>query len=45
MFVAAGTGLYGYKIEFEKSKPVVWVGLIVYVDPRCALSRLFRQRG
>jgi len=28
--VAAFTGLYGWKVEFEKSKPVVWVGLIVY---------------
>ncbi|KAI0694030.1 microsomal signal peptidase 25 kDa subunit-domain-containing protein [Cytidiella melzeri] len=31
VFVAAGTGLYGYKIEFEKSKPVVWAGLILYI--------------
>ncbi|KAF8221000.1 hypothetical protein L208DRAFT_1415809 [Tricholoma matsutake] len=31
VFVAAGTALYGYKIEFEKSKPVVWAGLIVYI--------------
>ncbi|KAJ7163082.1 microsomal signal peptidase 25 kDa subunit-domain-containing protein [Mycena filopes] len=30
VFVAGGTGLYGYKIEFEQSKPVVWVGLILY---------------
>jgi signal peptidase complex subunit 2 len=29
VFVAAGTGLYGYKIDFEKSKPVVWAGLIL----------------
>jgi signal peptidase complex subunit 2 len=28
--VAGFTGLYGWKVEFEKSKPVVWVGLIVY---------------
>jgi len=28
--VAIFTGLYGWKVEFEKSKPVVWVGLIVY---------------
>jgi len=27
--VALFTGLYGWKVEFEKSKPVVWVGLIV----------------
>jgi len=31
VFVAAGTALYGYKVEFEKSKPVVWAGLILYV--------------
>jgi len=29
--VAFGTGLYGYKVEFEKAKPVVWVGVILYV--------------
>jgi len=31
VFVAAGTALYGYKVEFEKSKPVVWAGLILYI--------------
>ncbi|KIL64090.1 hypothetical protein M378DRAFT_163564 [Amanita muscaria Koide BX008] len=31
VLVAAGTALYGYKVEFEKSKPVVWVGVGVYV--------------
>ncbi|KAJ7644404.1 microsomal signal peptidase 25 kDa subunit-domain-containing protein [Roridomyces roridus] len=31
VFVAGGTGLYGYKVEFEQSKPVVWVGLILYM--------------
>jgi len=31
VFVAAGTALYGYKIEFEKSKPVVWAGLLLYI--------------
>jgi len=31
VFVAFGTGLYGWKIEFEKSKPVVWAGVILYV--------------
>jgi len=31
VFVAAGTGFYGYKVEFEKSKPVVWLGMILYV--------------
>ena len=29
VFVAAGTALYGYEVEFEESKPVMWVGLIV----------------
>jgi len=31
VFVAFGTGLYGWKIDFEKAKPVVWVGVILYV--------------
>jgi len=31
VFVAFGTGLYGWKFEFEKAKPVVWVGVILYV--------------
>ncbi|GJE85234.1 microsomal signal peptidase 25 kDa subunit-domain-containing protein [Phanerochaete sordida] len=31
VLVAGLTGLYGYKIEFEKSKPVVWAGLILYI--------------
>ena len=29
VFVAAGTALYGYKIEFEQSKTVVSIGLVV----------------
>jgi hypothetical protein len=29
--VACGTGLYGWKIEFEQAKPVVWVGVLLYV--------------
>ncbi|KAF8627112.1 hypothetical protein AX15_004539 [Amanita polypyramis BW_CC] len=29
--IAAATALYGYKVEFEKSKPVVWVGVVLYV--------------
>jgi signal peptidase complex subunit 2 len=31
VLVAGATALYGYKIEFEQSKPVVWAGLILYV--------------
>jgi len=31
VFVAAGAALYGYKVEFEKSKPVVSIGLIIYI--------------
>jgi len=30
VLVAAGTAFYGWKVEFETSKPVVWAGLIVY---------------
>ena len=32
VFVAAGTGFYGYKVDFEQSKPVVWAGLIAYAS-------------
>ncbi|KAH9836212.1 microsomal signal peptidase 25 kDa subunit-domain-containing protein [Rhodofomes roseus] len=31
VFVALGTGLYGWKVDFEKSKPAVWAGVILYV--------------
>ncbi|CAA7267210.1 unnamed protein product [Cyclocybe aegerita] len=31
VFVAAGTAFYGYKVDFEKSKPVVTIGLVVYM--------------
>ncbi|KAK2461162.1 hypothetical protein APHAL10511_006689 [Amanita phalloides] len=31
VLVASGTALYGYKVEFEKSKSVVWVGVILYI--------------
>ncbi|PCH35103.1 hypothetical protein WOLCODRAFT_139742 [Wolfiporia cocos MD-104 SS10] len=31
VFVAAGTGLYGWKVDFEQSKPVVWAGVILYL--------------
>jgi signal peptidase complex subunit 2 len=31
VIVAAGTGYYGWKIEFEAAKPVVWVGVLLYV--------------
>uniref|UniRef100_A0A4Y9XQP7 Signal peptidase complex subunit 2 n=1 Tax=Dentipellis fragilis TaxID=205917 RepID=A0A4Y9XQP7_9AGAM len=31
VFVAAGTAFYGWRIDFEESKPVMWVGLIVYI--------------
>ncbi len=33
VFVAAGTAFYGYKVDFEQSKPVVWAGLGMYVAP------------
>jgi len=29
--VAAATGLYSWKRDFEESKPVVWVGVIMYM--------------
>ncbi|KAH9932927.1 microsomal signal peptidase 25 kDa subunit-domain-containing protein [Fomitopsis serialis] len=31
VFVALGTGLYSWKVDFEKSKPAVWAGVILYV--------------
>jgi len=31
VFVAAGTALYGYKVDFERSKPVVSIGLVIYI--------------
>jgi len=31
VFIAVGTALYGYKVEFEKSKPVVTIGLVLYM--------------
>ena len=31
VFVAGGTALYGWKIDFETSKPAVTIGLIVYI--------------
>jgi len=31
VLVSALTALYGWKVEFEKSKPVVWAGVILYL--------------
>ncbi|KAH0826568.1 hypothetical protein J3R83DRAFT_4924 [Lanmaoa asiatica] len=31
VLVAAVTGLYGWKVEFEQSKPAVWAGFIMHV--------------
>jgi len=31
VLVAVATGLYGWKVEFEQSKPAVWAGFITYV--------------
>ncbi|THH10332.1 hypothetical protein EW146_g8402 [Bondarzewia mesenterica] len=31
VFVAAGTTFYGWKVDFEQSKPVMWAGLILYM--------------
>lgn len=33
VLVAAATGLYGWKVEFEQSKPAIWAGFITYVSP------------
>jgi hypothetical protein len=29
VIVAGGTGFYGWKTEFEESKPVVWAGVLL----------------
>ncbi|KAH9852313.1 microsomal signal peptidase 25 kDa subunit-domain-containing protein [Lenzites betulinus] len=31
VLVAGATGLYGWRVPFEQSKPAVWVGVIVYI--------------
>jgi len=31
VFVAAGTGYYGWRTEFEESKSIVWAGVLLYV--------------
>ncbi|EJC99176.1 uncharacterized protein FOMMEDRAFT_23087 [Fomitiporia mediterranea MF3/22] len=31
VFTAVGTALYGWKVEFEQAKPLVWIGVILYV--------------
>jgi len=31
VFVTGGMALYGWKIDFETSKPVVWAGVILHV--------------
>ena len=32
VFIAVGTAMYGWKVDFETSKPVVWIGVILYVQ-------------
>ncbi|KAI0000849.1 microsomal signal peptidase 25 kDa subunit-domain-containing protein [Russula vinacea] len=31
VIIAGVTALYSYRLEYEKSKPVIWIGLIVYI--------------
>jgi len=38
VFVAAGTALYGYKTDFEESKPIVAAGLLLYMILTCVQS-------
>ena len=52
VFVAAGTAFYGWKVDFEQSKPVMWVGLVLCVlsSPlcrvrACSLLGLCASRG
>ena len=45
MFVAAGTALYGYKIDFEKSKPVVTIGLVLCASPPLDLFSCLSSYG
>ncbi|KAL5481109.1 SPC2 [Sanghuangporus weigelae] len=30
VLIAVGTAAYGWKVDFEQSKPVVWIGVILY---------------
>ncbi|KAF8331467.1 microsomal signal peptidase 25 kDa subunit-domain-containing protein [Cantharellus anzutake] len=30
VLIAAATGLYGWKTEFEKAKPLIWLGVTLY---------------
>ena len=32
VIIAVGTAIYGWKVEFEQAKPLVWVGVILYVS-------------
>ena len=38
MLVAGGTGLYGWRVPFEQSKPGVWAGVILWVFPMLPIS-------
>ncbi|EIW78447.1 hypothetical protein CONPUDRAFT_138723 [Coniophora puteana RWD-64-598 SS2] len=31
VFVAVATGVYGYKVDFETAKPLVWAGFLLYL--------------
>lgn len=31
VFVAVATGVYGYKVDFETAKPLVWAGFLLYM--------------
>jgi len=31
VIVAGATSFYSWRLEFEQSKPVIWIGLIVYI--------------
>ena len=31
VIIAGATAFYSYRLEFEQAKPVIWIGLIVYV--------------
>ena len=31
VLIAGATALYGWKIDFEQSKPFVWAGVILFV--------------
>lgn len=41
VIIALGTGLYGYYVEFEQAKPLVWTGVSLCVPSILVVSRIY----